>query len=132
MLRVDVQVEDIQWKPFKDLFKKTIPVLLNDALTLSPAHHKGRVSILLASNDAVQLLNKQFRGLDKPTNVLSFPPAPFATRPRQSHHFGDIILAFETLQAEAEAQHKTLTHHITHLVLHGFLHLLGFDHEEED
>jgi probable rRNA maturation factor len=67
-------------------------------------------------------LNRDFRGKDKPTNVLSFPdPAPGA--------LGDVALAFETCSAEARAQGKPLDAHLAHLVVHGTLHLLGWDHE---
>ena len=132
MLRLDVHIEDTRWDPYQNLFDEEISSLLNDALIFHGSQKKGRVGILLASNDKIQQLNKQFRDKDKPTNVLSFTPAPVTSRSRQTHYFGDIALAFETLETEATAQHKSLHHHIMHLTLHGFLHLLGFDHEEED
>ena len=76
-----------------------------------------------------QELNRQWRGIDKPTNVLSFPQIePFAA---VTGLLGDIILARETLEREATELEKPLTDHFTHLVVHGFLHLLGFDHETE-
>jgi probable rRNA maturation factor len=81
----------------------------------------GQVEVEFSSDAAVRALNKTFRGKDKPTNVLSFP------NPRAP--FGSIILAYETIKAEAQAQDKTLIRHAKHLILHGFLHLLGYDHE---
>jgi probable rRNA maturation factor len=87
---------------------------------------------MLFSNDAqIQALNKQWRGFDKPTNVLSFPAAERAI-PDQPLPLGDIILSFQTMQREALEENKTFEHHTLHLIIHGFLHLLGYDHEEEE
>ena len=88
----------------------------------------GAVSLLLADDAAVTALNRDFRGRDAPTNVLSFPPAPEA---REPGFLGDIALAAETIAREAENQGKSIECHAAHLVVHGFLHLLGYDHESE-
>lgn len=85
-------------------------------------------SIVLSDNETVQGLNRQFRGKDKPTNVLSFPTDAADWQPSEPPYLGDIILATETLSAEAEAQQKPVAHHLQHLVLHGLLHLWGYDH----
>lgn len=85
---------------------------------------QGEVDVLLADDAALHALNRQWRGKDKPTNVLSFPS-------EDSRHLGDIALAAETVAAEAEAQGKSFERHATHLIVHGFLHLLGYDHETE-
>lgn len=82
------------------------------------------MSILLTDNTSIRDLNKRFRGKDLATNVLSFP-APETARPQ----LGDIALAHGVCSAEAEAQGKTLVDHLSHLVVHGVLHLLGHDHE---
>lgn len=82
------------------------------------------LSVVLADDAFVQKLNVQFRGQDKPTNVLSFPSD-------EDEYLGDVILALETLQREAADQGKSLAHHFTHLVVHGALHLMGFDHEND-
>jgi probable rRNA maturation factor len=83
---------------------------------------EGGVNILLTTDAAVRRLNRDFRGKDKPTNVLSFPQA------KGSPHLGDIALAFETVKREAREQDKTLEAHTAHLVVHGVLHLQGYDH----
>ena len=83
------------------------------------------VSIALSSDAEVGLLNAQFRGKKTPTNVLSFPAGAGA----QEGFLGDIILAFESVRREAEDQATPFAHHVQHLVVHGVLHLLGFDHE---
>jgi probable rRNA maturation factor len=81
----------------------------------------GGLCIVLADDRLQRRLNRAFRGRDKPTNVLSFDGAPGA--------LGDVVLALETIAAEAEAQGKTLADHLAHLVVHGVLHLMGYDHE---
>jgi probable rRNA maturation factor len=88
------------------------------------------VSVMLTDDAHIQELNRIWRSKDKPTNVLSFPAPeqPGATGPR---HLGDIALAYETLVREAEEESKDLAHHFAHLIVHGVLHLLGYDHEVE-
>ena len=81
----------------------------------------GGVCIVLADDSLQRRLNREFRGRDKSTNVLSFDGAPGA--------LGDVVLALETIAAEAESQGKTLAAHLAHLVVHGVLHLMGYDHE---
>lgn len=88
----------------------------------------GTVSLLLGDDAAIAALNKEFRGKDGPTNVLSFPPAPAADEGGE-RFLGDIALAAETIVAEAEFQGKRFESHAAHLVVHGFLHLLGYDHD---
>lgn len=84
------------------------------------------VSFLFCDDARMRELNRQFRGLDKPTNVLSFP----GPEPLESAHFlGDIALAYETIAREAQEQGKSLDRHSRHMIVHGFLHLLGYDHE---
>ncbi|ABK43949.1 protein of unknown function UPF0054 [Magnetococcus marinus MC-1] len=97
------------------------------------------VSVLLSDDEAVQALNAQYRGKDKPTNILSFAmeeeaddamPMPImAGEPRL---LGDLILAYQTVQREAAEQDKPFDQHLTHLLVHGTLHLLGYDHERSE
>ncbi len=92
------------------------------------------VSLVLADDAFVHALNKQYRGKDKPTNVLSFP-SPDEYKDMDVWLAGDIVVALETLQREAAEQHKSLDAHLTHLLVHGALHLKGYDHildEEAD
>ena len=95
----------------------------------------GDLVVLLTDDAAVRVLNLQFRAKDKPTNVLSFPggdmpPLPDGG-PEQARHLGDVVLAFGVCRDEAEAQGKSLANHLTHLVIHGVLHVLGRDHEDD-
>jgi probable rRNA maturation factor len=93
---------------------------------LSAADARGGLTVLLADDDRLAGLNAAFRGRSGPTNVLSFP-APA----NPEGWLGDVALAFGTCLREAEAQDKRLEHHLQHLVAHGVLHLVGYDHETE-
>ena len=88
----------------------------------------AEVSVQLADDTQIQALNAQWRGLDKPTNVLSFPAAA-PPKIDAVPMLGDIVVAFETAEREAAEEDKTLADHAAHLVVHGFLHLLGYDHQ---
>ncbi len=103
-----------------------------EALAQSGAEVEGpsELSVVLADDESQQVLNRDWRGIDKSTNVLSFPQLePFGP---VSGIVGDIVLARETLVREAEELGKSFEDHFTHLVVHGFLHLLGYDHEADD
>ncbi|MGB0681082.1 MAG: rRNA maturation RNase YbeY [Magnetovibrionaceae bacterium] len=105
-----------------------------DDISPNWANPDGEICLRLSDDAEVQRLNRMFRGQDKPTNVLSFPafdedePLP-QINPQP---LGDIILAFETVKCEAEEQGKSFSDHFNHLVVHGTLHLLGFDHEDDE
>jgi probable rRNA maturation factor len=95
----------------------------------------AEASLVLADDDLVRGLNHDYRGQDRPTNVLSFAnldgdplPAPGVAQPLL---LGDVVIAFETTRAEAAAEGRRLADHFSHLVVHGMLHLLGFDHETD-
>lgn len=103
-----------------------------EALKQSKAKVTGiaELSIVLTDDAEQQQLNKEWRGIDTPTNVLSFPQIePFGP---VVGILGDIVLARETLEREAVELQKPLTEHFTHLVVHGFLHILGYDHINEE
>lgn len=131
MIEVDLTVEDERWDELGD-----VQALAEQAAAAAFAA-AGRelaepveIGMMMADDEAVRVLNRDWRGKDKPTNVLSFPssqpPAPVGPR-----HLGDIALAYETLVREAEAEGKTLRDHALHLLVHGVLHLLGYDHEDD-
>ncbi|WP_429912956.1 rRNA maturation RNase YbeY [Glycocaulis sp.] len=95
------------------------------ALSLIDGARPGPAVILFTGDGELQSLNQRFRGKDSPTNVLSFPA------PESEHYPGDVALAFETCQGEANARAIALVDHAAHLAVHGVLHLNGFDHKEE-
>jgi probable rRNA maturation factor len=129
-LVVDVAVEAGDWSalPVAALIRRAVTAALAEA-PVKPA--KGaEVSIVLTDDAHIRELNRQWRGFDKPTNVLSFPAAePDAVG--ESSHLGDIVLAAETIAREAATDDKTVSDHLCHLVIHGILHLLGEDHLDE-
>jgi probable rRNA maturation factor len=91
----------------------------------------GAELALLLSDDAhVKSVNQEWRNIDKPTNVLSFPSVE-ANKLARAPFIGDIIIAYETVKREAEHDGKDFADHFTHLVVHGFLHLVGFDHQTD-
>jgi probable rRNA maturation factor len=90
----------------------------------------GEVSVMLTDDATVRALNRQWRGLDKPTNVLSFPAAAPAGGDIPAV-LGDIAIAYETLAREAADEGKPVLHHLAHLVVHGYLHLMGRDHQSD-
>jgi probable rRNA maturation factor len=90
----------------------------------------AEVSLLLCDDARIREINREWRGLDKPTNVLSFPAAPRAMLAK-SAAVGDIAIAYETVAREAQEEGKTFRDHYMHMVAHGFLHLLGYDHETD-
>ena len=118
---IDIEVEDPAWSA--DLPEPEAVVLPAAEAALDA---RGRVTILLTDDDSVAALNERFRGKAGPTNVLSFP-AP----DNPEDHLGDIALAYGVCAREAAEQGKPLAHHLQHLVAHGVLHLLGYDHLTE-
>lgn len=88
--------------------------------------------LALADDTEVRRLNRTYRGKDVPTNVLSFPAPPPPVAVDGPEALGDIVLALETVVREAGEQETPLGHHFDHLVVHGLLHLMGYDHETDD
>ena len=96
---------------------------------------ESELAVMLTDDDGIRTLNRNWRGIDKPTNVLSFP-ALQPSGPRKADDaprmLGDIAIAYETTRKEADDEHKPFDHHLSHLAVHGFLHLIGYDHENDD
>lgn len=97
-----------------------------------PEAIRTELGLTLTDDETIAALNGQWRGKDKPTNILSFPTRPIAVGEMPGPLMGDLVLALETCELEAEDQGKSPADHFTHLVVHGFLHLLGHDHIEEE
>ena len=90
----------------------------------------AEVSVQLVDDGGIRALNARWRGFDKATNVLSFPASP-AEKLASAPMLGDIVVAYETMRREADDERMSLSDHFVHLVVHGFLHLVGFDHEDD-
>lgn len=86
------------------------------------------VSLVFTDDEAIREINAEWRGQDKPTNVLSFPAFPLTPGGMPGPMLGDIVIARETVEREADDLSKTFEDHLTHLLVHGFLHLFGYDH----
>lgn len=135
-LSVDVDMRADAWKSISDQPDQLCAGVLQSAWPdISETNSAFEVSVVLADDDMLQELNHQYRGKDAPTNVLSFPteltdddrlpdgePTPL----------GDIVLSFNTLNREADDLNVEMRDHFTHLLVHGMLHLIGFDHETDE
>ena len=127
-----IAVEDVRWNAVvADADAALMPLIgaaVRDALGVADP---GEICVVLADDDTVRDLNRRFRGVDRPTNVLSFPIGEAGEEPMPSGvpaMLGDVYVAFETASAEAADENKDLEDHLRHLVVHGVLHLLGYDH----
>jgi len=123
---IEVEIEAADWSRAVD----DVQALVERAGRAALGAEVGAIVVLLTDDETVRDLNARFRDKDRPTNVLSFPAAgmPDTGGPAP---LGDIVLAYGVCAEEARAQGKTLANHLTHLVVHGVLHLLGRDHEDD-
>lgn len=113
----------------EQLAEKTIGAALEELLLGDIK--QSELSLLFTNDAQMQELNANWRDQNKPTNVLSFPAAIGSPGVAPGPMLGDIILGFETIDREARLENKTFDNHLTHLIVHGFLHLLGYDHQTE-
>jgi probable rRNA maturation factor len=136
-IQVEIIIRSARWRKHstaKTLARKAISAAAK-AVSTSPIE----LAIVLGNDSAIRTLNRDWRGKDAPTNVLSFPAAEPPTGRRRtggkrrnlSPYVGDIVIAYETVAREAKAQDKPFGHHLAHLAVHGFLHLHGYDHEND-
>ncbi len=135
---IDVTVSEPEWitsyLDLEDVAKKAMENTLKMAVLPDVVRARQiEASIVLANDDLAQVLNREYRNKDKPTNVLSFANLDSDDPiPKEGPvHIGDIILAFQTIDREAKEQDKFFKDHFVHMVVHGTLHLLGYDHIEE-
>jgi probable rRNA maturation factor len=120
--RIGFRIEEPGWK------SADMALLRRAArMTVVTAQRSGSMTVLLTGDDSLRDLNRQFRGKPKPTNVLSFP----SSAQSEDGYLGDIAIALGVAAREADAAKKSLSAHSAHLVVHGVLHLLGYDHEAE-
>lgn len=132
-LDIDLAVEGGAWPPEAELEALVVHAAGAAFAELGLAGNgRAELSVVFTDDAAIRTLNAEWRGKDKPTNVLSFPAFPPAKGGRLPPMLGDIVLAAETVAREADEEGKPLENHISHLVIHGLLHLLGYDHETDD
>jgi probable rRNA maturation factor len=127
--KVDIVVDSPLWKArpgARTLLRRAVAEAASMVST-----GRSELAIVLTSDSAVRALNRHWRRKDAATNVLSFPvQGPSAVR-GTLRLLGDIVIAYETTEREARAEHKPFAHHLAHLAVHGFLHLAGYDHAAE-
>lgn len=137
---IDIAVQDPIWEKLGDIegvihesAKRAIKTAI---LPREIENHNLELTIALANDDLVQVLNREYRNKDKPTNVLSFASIDSDDFEQEiminPFNLGDIILSYQTIERECQEQGKFLMDHIKHLTVHGVLHLLGYDHENDD
>jgi len=135
---IDIAIQDPSWNEVPDietLVRTAVETSLKMAMIPDELAGKDmEISILLANDDLSHILNREYRGKDNPTNILTFANIDSDDKPEQEETItlGDIILSFETIQKEAREEDKFLRDHVLHLAVHGTLHLLGYNHDEED
>jgi probable rRNA maturation factor len=122
---IDIQVQSPLWDAQPLAERTARDAICTVAALLSTSG--GEVSIVLTDDSTIQALNRDWRGVDKPTNVLSFP----ASKASGGSMHGDVVVAYETLVRECDEEGHAFLHHLAHLTAHGFLHLIGYDHETD-
>lgn len=136
---IDVSISEPEWNAsfldVESISQKAIDNVLKSAvLPDEVVNRQIEMSVVLANDDLIQVLNREYRQMDKPTNVLSFAnlDADDPIREDGPVHIGDIILSYQTIDREAKEQGKFFKDHFTHMLVHGTLHLLGYDHLDDD
>ncbi len=119
-MSLTLEIQDARWRKLRGISAR-LKKAVRAALKQADADETAALTLLLTTDKRVQALNREFRGFDKPTNVLSFPA-------ENEDYIGDIAIAYGVTAKEAKAAGKTLLDHTTHLTVHGVLHLLGYDH----
>ncbi len=127
MTAIDINVTGGDWPPQDALDALAARAMAAVASRLSIAG-EHELSMLFCDDAEIRALNAQWRGKDSATNVLSFPAADLSPGDAPGPLLGDIAVAFETVSREAALEGKPFDHHLTHLIVHGILHLLGYDH----
>jgi probable rRNA maturation factor len=137
-LDIQISVEEGDW-PSEDELETFSSRILGAAAEFLAAEEKQpfpgeppELSLVFTDDRSIREINAEWRHQDKPTNVLSFPAFPVAPGTMPGPMLGDVIVAYETLKREAEELEKPFEEHLTHLLVHGFLHLFGYDHIEDD
>ncbi len=122
-IQIDIAIEDTAWSDLNFDLETLCQKAVAKAEEVLDTNVERELSFAFVNDEAIRGLNKNHRGSDKPTNVLSFP--------MDGLMLGDIILAYGVIAQESKDQNKSFNDHLTHLIIHGFLHLLGYDHIDD-
>ncbi|HTV70010.1 MAG TPA: rRNA maturation RNase YbeY [Rhizobiaceae bacterium] len=128
-ISIDISVEAGDWPAELALRRLAKAAITAASKEIGPMQGSSELSLVFSDDAAIRKLNAGWRGKDKPTNVLSFPAFSWRRGDPLPPMLGDIAIAAETVRKEADLEGKPFEHHLTHLIVHGFLHLLGYDHE---
>ena len=133
---IELNIDGTLWtKDLVNSFEKQLFKILNEFSkrvdNFNP-EKKNLISVMFSTDKKVMQLNKQFRNINKPTNVLSFPSLTNYGSKFKEVFLGDIIFSIETILSEAKINNISIIDHLIHLFIHGLLHLLGYDHKTED
>ena len=132
-ITIDVAIHSPVWGHDEDYWAELVTPVIEASLRAVGWLKPSEISVLLTGNEEVQQLNRDFRGQDKPTNVLSFPAhEPNELKTTTDYFLGDLAFAHPVIAEEAHRYKITFDHHLTHLVVHGTLHLLGYDHQTDE
>ncbi len=132
-VEAEIVIEAGDWPPEPALFELASSAINAACAEIEwPAGKKAEVSLLFADDGRIAGLNAAWRGKEGPTNVLSFPAGFISDTGNGAVVLGDIALACETVRREAAIENKPFDHHLTHLIVHGFLHLCGYDHLNDE
>ena len=127
-MNLDISIDDRDWRVVPNLRK-----LARTAVLAVLPDDDVAIGLLFTSDARIAEINGQWRGKASPTNVLSFPVSAGMPVPEgEPRPLGDIVMAYGVISREALEQKKPFAHHVTHLIVHGVLHLLGYDHENDD
>ena len=129
---IDFSYHASQWLPYN--LEEDVKKIIQLATEKLDIRVPFEMSIVFADDCLLQELNSKYRKKDKPTDVLSFPQESFSRGEKisvENLNFGDIILSYETIERDAQLQEKKFLHHSLHMIVHGFLHLMGYDHQDD-
>jgi probable rRNA maturation factor len=128
--RTEIVIQSPLWNARRNA-RRVLRRALNEA-TAATATREGELALVLTDDATMRGLNRKWRGKNSATNVLSFPAQHPPHAENAARLLGDIVIAFETCAREAHAQRVSFTDHLAHLAVHGFLHLLGYDHVADE
>jgi probable rRNA maturation factor len=128
-IAIDILVQSTRWRAAPAAGRT-----VRNAIAAAAAEARGpaELSVVLTDDAGIRALNRRWRRRNEPTNVLSFASQAGGVKDGIPRLLGDIVIAYETVAREASTQRKPFSHHLAHLAVHGFLHLLGYDHDSDD
>lgn len=129
---IELCLEDDNWRGVEELESKMVACVSAALKQANQGDEIASLTIVLADNQRVEALNNDWRDKQKPTNILSFPAPAHSLNDEGHAYLGDLILAYGVIFDEAGTQTKPFVTHLCHLVVHGVLHLLGYDHQNDE